>query len=320
MKPNYTVENVTPELAWEYLMTSKGNRHTHNEHISMLAAQMKAGKWLVNNDAISFDTAGVLIDGHHRLAAVVLSFCTVQMGVLRNIDPSARTTINIGVARTLADHLRFAGVDNSNQRAAYLSGAVRLVVGSTVALKTTEAYDQWLPSFKDAIDKYFELGCQGTGAKHLRSAKVAAPLIVAYKVNPELMEIFYASLRDGANLKPNNPALKLREYLLSILMGENSRTTNWDGIAGKVFAAAKAFLENRSLAKVQSSETATDFFRAAYSRGTVGKLATEARALRRGARAMAVALDFPVNQGPAEALKAMTLKDFQKSVAPKTEK
>lgn len=318
MKPTYTIENVTPELAWEYLMTSKGNRHTHNEHITMLAAQMKAGKWLVNNDAISFDTNGVLIDGHHRLSAVVLSFCTVPMGVLRNVDPAARTTINIGVARTLADHLRFEGIDNSNQRAAYLSGAIRLVVGSTVAVKTTEAYNQWLPHFKAGIDNYFATGANNI--KHMRSAKIGAPLIVAHKVNPELMEQFVIALRDGVNLKQNHPALKLREYLLTILMGENVRASSYEGVSGKVFAAAKAFLENRSLAKVQSSETATEFFRAAYSRGIVGKMAAEARQLRKGARAMAGALDFPVNLGPSETLKAMTLKDFQKSVAPKPEK
>ena len=96
-------------------------RHGHEE-----------GKWYINNNSILFDANGNLIDGHHRLYAVVVSECTVEMGVIRGADPDSRDTIDSGAARELADHLRFAKMTNSPQRVGYLKACVRSVLGMPV--------------------------------------------------------------------------------------------------------------------------------------------------------------------------------------------
>lgn len=312
--PVFSIEKVTPEMAWDWLKASPGNRSMKEDKIASYVTDMKRGKWYINNNSILFDANGNLIDGHHRLYAVVVSECTVEMGVIRGADPDSRDTIDSGAARELADHLRFAKMTNSPQRAGYLKACVRSVLGMPVPLNTMEAYAQWEPLFHQGTERFFEMGCNSPKLRFMRNAHVAGPLIVAYKINPEAMEQFWVQLRDGSNLKPNSPALKLREFLYEDLTAEGVRRASPDTVMQKVFACAKAYLEGRSLAKVQTSETATEFFRAPYARGTAGKLAEGARQMRNLARRMVNAIDInPLNDGMGDK-KKMTLREFKTSL------
>lgn len=291
MAIKYEVEKITPEKALSYLRKTQGNRNFKTDQVMTFAAHMKRGEWVVNNDCITFDTTGTLVDGHHRLLAVIAANMTVEMGVLRGVEPKARDTINSGTSRTFADRLKFHGVQNSTQRAAFLTSAVRIVVGANVSLKSIDDMHTWEPPFKKAIDTYFSLGCAGSNVRHMRSAKAAGPLIVAFKADPVRMTEFYGSLRDGANLRANAPALKLREFLITDSQGESRFKTAPD-LTTKVFAACKAYLDNREITKLQPSDTAVSYFRALYSRGNISKLSSDARDMRNVVRRAAGLFDL----------------------------
>lgn len=75
------IKSVTPKTAQTYLDVNKYNRPLDEDYAKDIAAEYAAGRWPGNGDGreplatistISFDTRGRLIDGQHRLRAVVL--------------------------------------------------------------------------------------------------------------------------------------------------------------------------------------------------------------------------------------------------------
>lgn len=96
---------VTPEIAKAMLSLSKGNRRTRPSRIKSYAAAMQRGEWIVAQPII-FDAYGVLIDGHHRLMAVVIAGVTVEFVVLMGIPPAATTVMDTGSPRSVADLMR----------------------------------------------------------------------------------------------------------------------------------------------------------------------------------------------------------------------
>ena len=85
---------ITPEIAKRMLDTSTGNprfgvkspRQYDMVAVKRLAAYMREGKWKLNGEAIIFNENGELVDGHHRLAAVIESGCTIQQYVTYGVD------------------------------------------------------------------------------------------------------------------------------------------------------------------------------------------------------------------------------------------
>lgn len=73
---------VSPQLAEAMLSRRKNQRPVSKPWVATLAGMMRAGKWTVSPAPIAFDTQGNLVDGQHRLLAVVDSGVTCPFLVL----------------------------------------------------------------------------------------------------------------------------------------------------------------------------------------------------------------------------------------------
>lgn len=122
-----SVEKLTPEIATSILEGSSDikNRNVHDGHVQWLAAQMKAGKWVLNGEAIILDDENQLIDGQHRLWAIIQSDTTIESLVTRGVDRKGFSTIDTGSARTLANVLGIVGEKYAAAVAAALSWTYR---------------------------------------------------------------------------------------------------------------------------------------------------------------------------------------------------
>lgn len=119
-------ERVTPEIAKNWLenANSENWRALLPRQYMPLAAAMSAGRWVEDNgDTITFDDRGVLVDGQHRLTAVVISGKTVWMLVVRGASRDSAKTKDTGVKRTTAGYLKHEGYKNTQ----VLSSACRWV-------------------------------------------------------------------------------------------------------------------------------------------------------------------------------------------------
>jgi len=113
------VEQIDPTKASAYLETSGENRRTRTGKIDQYARDMTAGNW--HSSVLRFDRDGKLVDGQHRLWAVVVSGSSQVFYVERGVSPEAIRTIDSGLVRTGGDVLSIMGEANATT----LASAIR---------------------------------------------------------------------------------------------------------------------------------------------------------------------------------------------------
>lgn len=108
------VELITPEMAKEYLTRNKQNRKLNDGIVSFYAKQMRENMWALTGQGISFDSSNMLIDGQHRLAAIVLSKKPVNMLVIRGVEKTNFEFYDIGKNRSIGDIFSIDNIPNAN--------------------------------------------------------------------------------------------------------------------------------------------------------------------------------------------------------------
>lgn len=117
-KPEPTYITVDPETAKRWLAANTVNRTIRSTRVNQYARDMAAGRWRLSNDAIAFSPDGKLLNGQHRLNAVVESGKAITFLVVRNLPIETMTTMDSGSARTAADALHFGGEQSTHMLAA----------------------------------------------------------------------------------------------------------------------------------------------------------------------------------------------------------
>lgn len=122
-EPTETVEQVfvTPEMASEWLSLNVGNRKVREGFVDRLVSAMKRGEWTSSWDMVAFsDGDKRLLNGQHRLLAVVKSGVSCYFWVMHNAPSVAQTTGDGGSKRGLKDALDWLKEPNSSVLASVL--------------------------------------------------------------------------------------------------------------------------------------------------------------------------------------------------------
>lgn len=104
----FTQKTITPEIATQMLSANVHNRRLNAKRIQTLMSDMKNGNWTESPQPICFDTQNKLIDGQHRLSAVVRSGVPVVMTVAYDVPRNA--VLDKGLERSTGDALFMRGV------------------------------------------------------------------------------------------------------------------------------------------------------------------------------------------------------------------
>lgn len=95
---------MTPEKAKIYLDHNEGNRKLSDVFIAKLQRAILTDSWKATmSSPISVDTNGNLIDGQHRLTAIVRAGKAVPCYVVYGCDPMSKKFIDTGKSRTVKD-------------------------------------------------------------------------------------------------------------------------------------------------------------------------------------------------------------------------
>lgn len=102
--PISTVETITPEVARLYLQSnSRCQRSVRKAWVASLVKMIQAGEFQLTHQGIAFDSDGTLIDGQHRLLAIIAAEKPVQIMVTRSVNPTVWSATDQGVIRTSAE-------------------------------------------------------------------------------------------------------------------------------------------------------------------------------------------------------------------------
>ena len=104
---------VTPDMAKEWLRSNNFNRPLKPRLVDNYVRQILAGNWRRTHQGIAFDNQGVIIDGQHRLHAIIRTGRAMPMLVFLNEKQSVHESIDNGKTRSLLDVVRLELHDNT---------------------------------------------------------------------------------------------------------------------------------------------------------------------------------------------------------------
>ncbi len=144
---------ITPLIALEWIKRRKNQRKVSQCHINNLAHAMTNGDWEnKNSSTMAFDTDGNLIDGQHRLYAVIESNTRITCAVAFGCPPSAIYTIDTGAKpRSFKDLLEINGNAENTQAVA---AAIRLLYYYRKRLNPMSEKYRITPTMRELADIY----------------------------------------------------------------------------------------------------------------------------------------------------------------------
>lgn len=264
---------VDPATAQAWLAHNRGNRKLKEQSVVSYARDMRAGRWLLTHQGIAFNDKKELIDGQHRLHAIVKCGKAVRMFVTlgwpsKQSADNTMDAVDRGCLRSIADVLGLQhGVDQPKLVASIAGHIARIALQSAakkgLKLTTAQTLDV-LALYKPGIQWMIENRIQQHG---LRSVIVQACLAMAW-MSPShrpMVEMFRASFVSGAGLAEDSPILHLRNHLLG----------NGGSIFQKDIAAAAQVVAHHLLAhcnrdpvtKVTGSEVAANWLLSLHPEG-----------------------------------------------------
>ena len=212
------VETISPDMAQEILAANGHNRNMRSPRVAQLAEVMRRGEWILNGETIKVATDGTLLDGQHRLQAVVDSGATIETLVMRGMSLETQDTVDTGRRRRLADILAIEGHTDSHALGASLSMLHRFRTGKRIDYSHTGA-----PSPKQALDLLEHEPQIRDSVREARrvTKQVGGPVGVFASLHCLFLEIdeeatkdFFDRLADGVGLAKDDPVLHLRNQLV----------------------------------------------------------------------------------------------------------
>lgn len=249
---------ITVEKAKDFLAGNQQNRTKSEKTIRRLASAMASGRYRVTHQGIAFDKNGVMVDGQHRLEAIVMSGVAQWMLVTTGLDPIVRAVIDCGRLRRAfhADEI-INGESNARKKANILNSIRRLGYGNTDEL-TYDALVDLKEKYRDAMQWAAEhVGANG----RFGSGPVLGAFIHAYKSNPEKVKQAYSDLVNDSML-PGDPLRLLRETIVSVKQLQ-ARATAVE-LFHQTLAAIHARLSGDQVRRLRRSAARTEWFDKAY--------------------------------------------------------
>jgi hypothetical protein len=219
MTVEYQVTDVTPAMADKWLTTANThNRNMRSKRVQDYARDMRTGSWVENGDAIRFAEDGTLLDGQHRLAAILEADVTIRMLVVSGLANTAQDTVDDGVRRTLHDVLGLKGETNTTVLASVLR---RAYLWQSYPERRPRGFDKSIrPTNAEALDmlrRHPELRASvreaSAAAQHIPLTKSALGLFhwLALKIDPADCADFMDQLKYGDGLRSIDPVFQLRK-------------------------------------------------------------------------------------------------------------
>jgi hypothetical protein len=94
---------ITTDKAQEMLQKNSINRRLRPGTVKKYSLIMESGNWLLTPEAICFDADGVLLNGQHRLHAIVSSNTAQECVIWRNVPSEVFSVIDRGQTRSFSD-------------------------------------------------------------------------------------------------------------------------------------------------------------------------------------------------------------------------
>lgn len=225
--PNHKIVNLSPKDC-EYILKHRNfnNRPVRRNTVAKYAEDMRAGRFKLTHQSIAFDANGNLLDGQHRLHAIVQTNQSHILRVFLNRDPQDFAVIDAGVARLASDNLHYLGVP----RPKIVAPGVKHILlyqkypnrmWTNLDMPSSATINDFYYSNQDLIDEVANMVHNASNRfRLLNRTGLFVLCFLALESGYAEMDVkgFCSNLSLGAGLSEDNPILAYRNFLHNLAL------------------------------------------------------------------------------------------------------
>lgn len=220
---------VPPTVAKKILDgLNASNRSLNDVHSKSLSRDINNKNWIESTGAmVTFDAAGRLLDGQHRLNAISFSDVPLRLSLKFGLPEEAKKVIDTGRKRTQIDYIRMVEGQEAKYKAER-SSVARLIYGF---LKDPEHPYNYASNYKptqsdliaisdefgqgilDAVQSVYAPGHMGRIV--IQSYPAFLGFLASYTPHADKVPQFFELLASGANMGADHPIMVCRNRLLT---------------------------------------------------------------------------------------------------------
>jgi len=243
----------------------KHNRKLRRRLWERYADAMRANQWKLTGEPIKFNTKGELIDGQHRLTAIVESGKTIECDVRRNLHPEVFMALDTGGIRSPGDLLQIAGFNYTTNIASAIRQASSILevesgitkpqsmgkkkIAPAVLLEWAEEHqEELLEAVRETMSKDAKVVCSPPSLH-------AALYFLFAQYNRKATREFYTALTTGLGFEhdAHDPIYMLRKQLLAFQGNKNIKRPSYYK-AALVIKAWNAYQNRDTIQQLKYSE------------------------------------------------------------------
>jgi len=260
---NAELITITPENAKSFLEKNKigymGNRQLKKQRVEGIANAIARGQFVTTHQGIAFNEKGELIDGQHRLHAIVMAGISVPMWVFYDVPEKqgkiyTMDVIDRGETRAIGDQLTIRhGIKSGRRIAAVINGIAAIPTNLTTNKMTVPIAVEIYNMYKDSINFVYSLlgGIKVYGSKGM----VTGALAFCHYAMPDDLNPFCQKYATGEMIKRGDPAYALRYFIANVSKYDGKRYVY------PVATACMYQINQKPLYQIKSSTIGVDFFK-----------------------------------------------------------
>lgn len=243
---------ITPEWSsWALETYNKHNRKRVERVVERYSDEIRANTFRLTHQGIAFSSEPTaLIDGQHRLFAIVETGIAIPLRIFTEQDQENQLVVDDHKIRSVADAFTLSGLAVSNQEVA-IANAFR-AGPSPSTTKGRMSKSQMRDFVSEHIDAIrFALSCRTCKVRGLSAPVLAVAARAYYHADVNRIRQFFRPVCDGVAIKDDssiNTPLALRRYLTETSSGATGSSAKSE-LYRKTQRMLRAYLDEEELLK-----------------------------------------------------------------------
>jgi hypothetical protein len=220
----FSIEMVGPEEASTFLEDNIYNRKLSNRNLSALTQAMGLNHWKFNGDPIRISKKGELLDGQHRLTAIISANVRLPFVIIRGLQEGVFDTIDTNQKRTATDVFNITGEKDP----AGLAAALRFIDLIDNGYSTNHLSNMQIqellhkhPDLRISVDFIRNFKASNKDKRHAFDAlEIPKRTLCGYhylftQKDAVLADEFFRKLLTGESINSDEPVYLLRNLLIA---------------------------------------------------------------------------------------------------------
>lgn len=225
-------EYIDPEMAREYLSTMGPNRRINRRRMKLYKDIILRDEWELTHQGIAFDSNGQLIDGQHRLMAIVQTGVTLPMLVTRGLAPGSQRAVDGGLLRGNRDQLDILNIEQAADLAPALAVLYRLFLADQMPIRErrfnknvspTKAEVEAMVYAHPEMARFLEVGRRLGKTIGVPKSVMSGVRYYLGLLDEGDADVFFEYLATGEELQVGHPVYVLREQFRRMVLNAAKR-------------------------------------------------------------------------------------------------